>query len=358
LDGSLAQRLWGILCTMPTTRKSILLGTDGSCALQVDALAESLNRVCKHLRFAGATKPFDLGPLVVSNPATYERLAAVTKPLIKKHASIIVGTDLPYDNNYFMDSDDDSVIIVSFWGWSALTNLPKNNGMVGLLGGMLALHLDSSVRHDENTGCVYDFLGDKSGIDGQLRNGAMCRTCTERLQAEAKRNGPQRISKFDCTFAEGLEDLMIILDEVSMASKRQIDVVDRWKTKAGVEEEFDVFLCHNSEDKPSVRKLYEGLTERGIRPWFDEEHLQPGLPWQEELEKMIPRIRSAAIIVGPNGQGPWQIRELRGFINEFANRGCPVNPVILADAPDVPELPLFLRQFTWVDFRKPKPDLG
>jgi hypothetical protein len=80
---------------MPKTRKSILLGTDRLCAVQVDALAESLNRVCKHLRFAGRTEPFDLGPLVVSNPATYERIAGVTKPLIMNHATIIVGTDLP-----------------------------------------------------------------------------------------------------------------------------------------------------------------------------------------------------------------------------------------------------------------------
>jgi hypothetical protein len=305
---------------MPTTRKSILLGTDGLSAVQVDVLAESLNRVCKHLRFTGATEPFALGPLVVSNPATYERLAGFTRPLIKKYASIIVGTDLPYDNNFFMDSDDDAVTIVSCWGWSALTNLPKNNGMVGFLGSILSQHLDSSVRHHENTGCIYDFLWDKSGVDGRLRNGAMCRMCTERLQAETKRNGSQRISKFDCTFAEGLEDLMTILDEVSMASKRQIDVVDRWKTKAGVEEEFAVFLCHNSKDKPSVRKLYEGLTERGVKAWFDEEHLQPGLPWQDELQRVIPRIRSAAIIVGPNGQGPWQSMELRAFITEFAGR--------------------------------------
>lgn len=341
---------------MPTTRKSILLGIDGSCAIQVDALANSLNRVCKHLRFAAATKPFALGSLFVSNPATYERLAAVTKPLIKKHASIIIGTDLPYDNNYFHDSDDDKISIVSFAGWSALTSLSKNNGMVGFFARILSQHLDASVRHEENTGCVYDFLSYKRGIDAQLRFGAMCRACTERLLAEAKRNGSPQLCMLDCTFAEGLEDLMIILDEVSMASKRQIDVVDRWKTKAGVVEDFDVFLCHNSADKPSVQKLYEGLTRRHIKPWFDEKHLQPGLRWQDELQRMIPRIRSAAIIVGPNGQGPWQSLELGAFIAEFADGGCPVIPVILPDASDVPELPPFLRQFTWVDFRKAKPD--
>jgi hypothetical protein len=237
-----------------------------------------------------------------------------------------------------------------------LTNLPKNNGMVGFLDSILAQHLDSSVRHDDSTGCVYDFLWDKRGIDAKLRNGAMCRTCTERLQVKAKQSGGRRISRFDCTFTEGLEDLMAILDEVSRASKRQIDVVDRWKSKGGVEEDFDVFLCHNSKDKSGVRKLYEELTEKEIKPWFDEEHLRPGLPWQDELQKMIPRIRSAAIIVGPNAQGPWQDIELRAFISEFAARGCPVIPVILADALEVPELPLFLREFTWVDFRRRQPD--
>ena len=72
---------------------------------------------------------------------------------------------------------------------------------------------------------------------------------------------------------------------------------------------------------------------------------------------MIPRIRSAAIVVGANGQGPWQQNmELRAFISETADGGCPVIPVFIADALDGSELPAFLRQFTWVDFRKAKPD--
>jgi hypothetical protein len=88
-----------------------------------------------------------------------------------------------------------------------------------------------------------------------------------------------------------------------------------------------------------------------MKPWFDEEHLAPGTAWQDELQTTIPKIRTVAVIVGPNGKGPWQDMELRAFLSEFANRGCRVIPVILADAPSVPELPLFLQQFTWVDFR-------
>jgi hypothetical protein len=38
-------------------------------------------------------------------------------------------------------------------------------------------------------------------------------------------------------------------------------------------------------------------------------------------------------------------------MREFVKRGCPVIPVMLADAPDKPQLPAFLRGMTWVDFR-------
>ena len=40
----------------------------------------------------------------------------------------------------------------------------------------------------------------------------------------------------------------------------------------------------------------------------------------------------------------------------ICKRKCPVIPVILADAPQKPKLPLFLREMTWVDFRKNEPD--
>ena len=117
------------------------------------------------------------------------------------------------------------------------------------------------------------------------------------------------------------------------------------------------FSVTNSDDKPSVRSLYQGLCKRRVVPWFDEEHLRPGQPWQRELETRIPQIRTAAVIVGPNGRGPcWQDVELDAFLREFVNRACPVIPVLLRDAGAAPALPIFLRAFTWVDFRKASPD--
>jgi len=38
---------------------------------------------------------------------------------------------------------------------------------------------------------------------------------------------------------------------------------------------FEVFLSHNSQDKPAVRTLAALLTERGISVWLNEEQLPP-----------------------------------------------------------------------------------
>jgi hypothetical protein len=119
---------------------------------------------------------------------------------------------------------------------------------------------------------------------------------------------------------------------------------------------FDVFLCHNSADKPSVKSVGQRLKDRGILPWLDEWELPPGQPWQALLEQQIARIGSAAVFIGASGISPWHQQEMRGFISEFVDRQVPVIPVLLTDAPDQPELPVFLRQMTWVDFRVTEPD--
>lgn len=113
----------------------------------------------------------------------------------------------------------------------------------------------------------------------------------------------------------------------------------------------DVFLCHNSSDKPTVRHLAEELRSRDIVVWLDEWELVPGRPWQEALENVIQTVKTVAILVGSDGMGPWQDREMRGFLTEFVKRKLPVIPVLLPKVPEQPELPIFLKEFTWVDLR-------
>jgi hypothetical protein len=122
------------------------------------------------------------------------------------------------------------------------------------------------------------------------------------------------------------------------------------------EQQFDVFLCHNSEDKPAVINIAQQLRQNGLQPWLDVWELRPGSIWQFVLEQQIENIGAAAVFVGQQGLGPWQEQEIYAFLQEFMRRKCPVIPVLLSDAPQQPRLPIFLRSCHWVDFRQQNPD--
>lgn len=121
-------------------------------------------------------------------------------------------------------------------------------------------------------------------------------------------------------------------------------------------EVFDVFLCHNSEDKPAAREIAQKLVKEGVKPWLDIEQIRPGTTWQTALGEQINSIKSAAVFVGNSGIGPWQKEEIQAFLNEFIERKCPVIPAILASAKTTPELPWTLKNRHRVDFGVTDPD--
>ena len=121
-------------------------------------------------------------------------------------------------------------------------------------------------------------------------------------------------------------------------------------------DEYDVFICYNTEDEAAVMEIGKRLKARGILPWFDEVDQRPGTPWQAQQEQQIEKIGSAAVFVGQNGIAPWQQMQVYAFLQQFVQRGCPVIPVLLEDAPKKPSLPVFLGNMTWVDFRRTEPE--
>lgn len=121
-------------------------------------------------------------------------------------------------------------------------------------------------------------------------------------------------------------------------------------------EYFDVFLCHNSEDKAEIRQIADELVRRGYKPWLDEREILPGSVWPAELDKQIGTCKAAAVFVGKSGIGPWQQNEVWAFIQQFVTRACPVIPVILSSAAETPELPNLLQIFDWVNFRNTDQD--
>lgn len=121
------------------------------------------------------------------------------------------------------------------------------------------------------------------------------------------------------------------------------------KEKAG---KFDVFLCHNSQDKPEVMRVGRRLKDRGILPWLDEWNVRPGFSWLKAMETQINNINSVAVFVGKNDFGPWQQREIYAFLQQFVKRDCPVIPVILPGCEQPPDLPPLLGDLRWVDLPK------
>jgi hypothetical protein len=114
---------------------------------------------------------------------------------------------------------------------------------------------------------------------------------------------------------------------------------------------FDVFLCHNSVDKPAVREIALKLVKVGLKPWLDDDQIRPGTTWQAVLGQQIEAIKAAAVFLGDGGLGPWQDQEMQSFLNRFVTRKCAVIPVILSSTKGTPELPWPLANLHCVDFR-------
>lgn len=117
-------------------------------------------------------------------------------------------------------------------------------------------------------------------------------------------------------------------------------------------DKFDVFLSHNSRDKPVVEEIATQLRERGLRVWLDKDELRPGFPWQEGLEEAIRLSRAVAVFVGKDGLGAWETPEMRAFLARSKREEIPVIPVLLPNCPSSPKLGLFLEALTWVDLRE------
>ena len=267
----------------------------------------------------------------------YEEISSKIYDEIENNLGICFTAD-PYESNYFFE-DFYNLAVVSFFGWNHLTDLPLNNGVVFFISAVISRILLKK-PHLGIRGCINEFWFDKTDVDIGMRTAYVCQECKEKFYSSEQYE----------VFGDLLDDISSILDDLSTASRRNIDILSFWDEKSA--EEFDVFLCYNSEHERDIYAIYIELVNRGVQPWLDKEQLRPGLHWQNVLEEQITKIKSAAIFVGSEGIGPWQNVELRSFIGEFIKRGAPVIPVILPNTVDIPKLPLFLEQFTWVDLRE------
>jgi hypothetical protein len=119
---------------------------------------------------------------------------------------------------------------------------------------------------------------------------------------------------------------------------------------------FDVFLSHNSKDKPAVETLARRLEDEAkLKPWLDKWNLVPGDPWQEAIEEALDQSCTCAVFLGPKGFGGWHHEEMRSALNQRVSqreRKFRVVPVLLPGAvmPERSKLPPFLTRLTCIPF--------
>jgi len=62
-------------------------------------------------------------------------------------------------------------------------------------------------------------------------------------------------------------------------------------------EEFDVFICHASEDKGFVRPLAVALRKLGVRVWFDEFEIEVGDSLSKKIDKGLAASRFGLVVL-------------------------------------------------------------
>jgi WD40 repeat protein len=155
----------------------------------------------------------------------------------------------------------------------------------------------------------------------------------------------------------GLEDKIVRIWDIDPEALSTSTASSRFDVRKGTGD-FDVFLSYNTDDQPEVFKIAKQLKEEGIRPWLDEDELDPGDDILEELETLFTggKVKSAAVLMGKT-TGPWQNEEIKAFVRKMLKEKFLVIPVILAsNGKTAPQPPYFLDGKKHVDLRKPGSD--
>lgn len=112
---------------------------------------------------------------------------------------------------------------------------------------------------------------------------------------------------------------------------------------------FDVFLSHNSADKPRVRRLAERLKAAGMHVWLDEWIIQAGDIISRKVDEGLEQSRVLLLCISPAALASgWVALERSTAIHrDPANAGRRFIPVLLGDC----ALPDTLAKYKYVDLR-------
>jgi tetratricopeptide (TPR) repeat protein len=113
---------------------------------------------------------------------------------------------------------------------------------------------------------------------------------------------------------------------------------------------YDVFVSHNSKDKPRVRRLAERLKNAGLKVWFDEWILKPGDDIYLAIERGLESSRVLVLCLSRAAVGSEWVGLERSTVlfRDPSNTDRRFIPLLLEDC----QLPDTLRRFKYVDYRR------
>ncbi len=114
--------------------------------------------------------------------------------------------------------------------------------------------------------------------------------------------------------------------------------------------QYDVFLSHDSADKPRVRRLAERLREAGLRVWFDEWMIKLGDDIFLAIEKGLQYSRTQVLCISKAAlDSDWvKLERSTVLFRDPTNEGRRFIPLLLSDC----KPPDTLRRYRYVDLRK------
>lgn len=272
--------------------KRILLANDG-VDIDLVEVVEFLNSVCSFLEFDILENPVQIDDEIITK-STFRKI-----PMNDKIERLVVFTDKEYYNNYFFETKN-NLVIVSFFAWEHLTKLPKNNGVAYWMADILSLDIDSSFRHslddDSKPECIYDFLGDKTGIDSSMRASYICRKCNVRIKNKIKSKDGH----------ESFNDIKNILNELGSASKWDEDIVIHWRSKVdsnrpkekGSKKKLFISYSHaDSEWLDRVKVHLKPLERNSVIEIWEDTRIQTGDNWKNEIDEALKQTGAAILLV-------------------------------------------------------------
>ena len=118
---------------------------------------------------------------------------------------------------------------------------------------------------------------------------------------------------------------------------------------------FDVFLSHNQQEKPWVRRLYQFLVQNGLKVFFDEVNVPPGADFISAIETAASSSSNLALVLSPGSlNSKWVGMETQlAMMRSIGDSKQSIIPIVLDDI-DLTKVRPWLHTLNWVDLREPE----